>query len=99
MNPFKWILMNQLKHFKSKQKISGFTLIELLVALLLAFLVITPLLGFMINIMDTDRKEQAKINSEQEIKAALDFIARDLQQAVFIYNADGIKAIRQQLPK
>ncbi|PLZ84099.1 hypothetical protein CBP16_02130, partial [Fischerella thermalis WC217] len=39
MNPFKWILMNQLKHFKSQQKISGFTLIELLVALLLAFLV------------------------------------------------------------
>lgn len=99
MNPFKWILMNQLKHFQSKQKISGFTLIELLVALLLAFLVITPLLGFMINIMDTDRKEQAKINSEQEIKAALDFIARDLQQAVFIYDDDGIKAIRNQLPK
>jgi type II secretory pathway component PulJ len=99
MNPFKWILINRLKHFKSKQKISGFTLIELLVAMLLAFLVITPLLGFMINIMDTDRKEQAKINSEEEIKTALDFIARDLQQAVFIYNTDGIKEIRKELPK
>jgi len=28
--------------------------------MILAALVITPLLGFMLNIMDTDRKEQAK---------------------------------------
>ncbi|MBW4568374.1 MAG: hormogonium polysaccharide secretion pseudopilin HpsC [Tolypothrix carrinoi HA7290-LM1] len=72
---------------------SGFTLIELLVAMVLAFLVITPLLGFMINVMDTDRKEQAKVNSEQEVQAALDYIAQDLQQAIYVYDAKGIQAI------
>jgi prepilin-type N-terminal cleavage/methylation domain-containing protein len=68
----------------------GFTLIELLVALILAVLIISPLLGFMVNILDTDRKEQAKATSEQEVQTALDFIARDLQQAVYIYGVDGI---------
>jgi hypothetical protein len=48
--------------------------------------------------MNTDRQEQAKANSEQEIQAALDYIARDLQQAIYIYDADGIEAIKDKLP-
>jgi type II secretory pathway pseudopilin PulG len=99
MSSFNKLLVNQLKLFKGNQKIGGFTLIELLIAMILAILVITPLLGFMINVMDNDRKEQAKVNSEQEIKAALDYIKRDLEQSVYIYDADGINAIRQQLPQ
>lgn len=99
MNPLNWFLNQYLKRFQVKQKSGGFTLIELLVAIILAALVITPLLGFMINVMDNDRKEQAKTTSEQELKAALDYISRDLEQAVYIYDADGIAAIRSQLPK
>lgn len=99
MSSLNLLLSKQIKHSKFKLKSSGFTLIELLVAMILAALVLTPLLGFMVNILDTDRREQAKVNSEQEIKAALDYIARDLKQSVYIYDADGIKAIRQQLPK
>ena len=86
-------ISNQLKRFGFKEQVGGFTLIELLVAMLLAFLVITPLLGFMINILNTDRQEQAKANSEQEIQAALNYITRDLQQAVYIYDDQGIAAI------
>ncbi len=97
MSSLKWLLINQLKRSRVK-KMSGFTLIELLVSMILAALVITPLLAFMVNIMATDHQEQAKANSEQEIKTALDYIARDLQQSVYIYDADGINAIRQQLP-
>lgn len=103
--PQNWIIYllkypNQLKLFKVKQKCDGFTLVELLVGIVIATLVITPLLGFMINIMRIeDRQEQAKANTEQEIKAALDYIARDLQQAIYIYDADGIDKIRQQLPR
>lgn len=86
----KFLLSIHLKRSKGIQQVDGFTLIELLVGMILAFLIITPLLGFMINILDTDRKEQAKANSEQEIQAALDYIARDLQQAIYIYDATGI---------
>ncbi|MGJ5676629.1 MAG: hormogonium polysaccharide secretion pseudopilin HpsC [Nostochopsis sp.] len=98
MNILRWLLSNKLKHSQQHQANGAFTLIELLVGLLIAFLVITPLLGFMINILDTDRKEQAKANSEQEIQAAIDYIARDLQQAIYIYDATGIDEIKDQLP-
>ncbi|MBN3950914.1 MAG: prepilin-type N-terminal cleavage/methylation domain-containing protein [Nostoc sp. NMS7] len=85
-NVLKFILSIELKHSKFVQQANGFTLIELLVALLIAFLVLTPLLGFMVNILSTDQKEQAKANSEQEIQTAVDYIANDLQQAVYIYD-------------
>ncbi|TVP64743.1 MAG: prepilin-type N-terminal cleavage/methylation domain-containing protein [Nodularia sp. (in: Bacteria)] len=98
MRTLKFLLSNQLKSSKVVQPVSGFTLIELLVAMLIAFLVITPLLGFMVNILATDRQEQAKANSEQEIQSALDYISRDLQQALYIYDAEGIDAIKDELP-
>lgn len=90
----KFLLTSQLKRCHHREH-SGFTLIEMLVALLIAALVITPLLGFMISVMNTDRQEQAKATSEQEIQAALDYIARDLQQAVYIYDSAGIDAINR----
>jgi len=98
MRPLKWLLRNRLKLSRAKQKVYGFTLIELLVAMIIAAIIITPLLGFMIHILDNDRKEQAKATTEQELKTTLDYITRDLQQAVYIYDADGIKNIRSQLP-
>jgi prepilin-type N-terminal cleavage/methylation domain-containing protein len=90
INSLKFILSTQLKRSGINKTISGFTLIELLVAMVMAILIITPLMAFMINILDGDRKEQAKATSEQEIQAALDYINRDLQQAVYIYDADGV---------
>ncbi|TAE57161.1 MAG: prepilin-type N-terminal cleavage/methylation domain-containing protein [Nostocales cyanobacterium] len=81
-----------------KLKNQGFTLIELMVGLVTSSIIITTLLGFMINIMETEKKEQAKITSEQEIQAALEYISRDLQQAIYIYDAPGIEAIKNQLP-
>lgn len=109
MNQLKFLLSSQLKRSNwSEKKDDGFTLIELLVAIILAALVLGPLLGFMINILDSDRKEQAKANSEQEIKNALDYIAQDLSQAVYIYDATGLNnnfntnpansGIRNQIP-
>ena len=90
MRSLKLILSTQLKRSGINQTIRGFTLIELLAALILAVLVITPLMTFMLSILDSDRKEQAKVTSEQELQAALDYIARDLEQAIYIYDADGL---------
>lgn len=104
-----FILSIRLKSFKAKTHTSGFTLIELLVAMLMAVLIITPLLTFMIDILQTDRNEAAKADTEQEMQTAYDYIARDLQQALYIYDADGItrdnntttptsSGIRNQIP-
>ncbi|MFP4122907.1 MAG: hormogonium polysaccharide secretion pseudopilin HpsC [Coleofasciculus sp.] len=109
MNTLKFLLLNQLKHSQPTRKTAGFTLIELLVALIMAALIITPVLGFMINLLQTDRQEQAKSTSEQELQAAADYIARDLQQAVYIYDQQALNndldldnpensGIRDQLP-
>jgi type II secretory pathway pseudopilin PulG len=99
MSPLKWLLTHHLKPSSAKQKLGGFTLIELLVGMILAVLVITPLLGFMVNVMDNDRREQAKTNTEQELKTAIDYIKRDLEQAVYIYDDSGIDNIRSKLPR
>ncbi|MDZ8051995.1 MAG: hormogonium polysaccharide secretion pseudopilin HpsC [Aulosira sp. ZfuVER01] len=97
MNAIKFLLGIQIKRSKLVQE-GGFTLIELLVAMIIAVLVITPLLGFMVNILNTDRQEQAKASSEQEIQTALDYISRDLQQAVYIYDANGISTLVSSTP-
>lgn len=79
-----------LQQSHQSRKTSGFTLTELLVGMLMASLVITPLFSFALNIMENDRKEQAKATTEQEIESALDYIAQDLEQAIYIYDADGL---------
>ena len=83
---------------KAAHKVRGFTLIELLVGLILTLLVIAPLLGFVVNIMNTDRQEQAKVRSEQELQAALEYISRDLQQAVYMYDSKALNTNSNPLP-
>ena len=83
----------------------GMTLVELLVGSIMAFLIITPMLGFVVDMLNTDRREQVKSNTEQDIQAAVDFIAQDLSQAIYIYDNNGINGtaapvgIKDQLPK
>jgi type II secretory pathway pseudopilin PulG len=74
----------------------GMTLVELLVGSIMAFLIITPMLAFVVDMLNIDRREQVKSNTEQDIQAAVDFIAQDLSQAIYIYDNNtttGIPAI------
>jgi type II secretory pathway pseudopilin PulG len=85
-----FLLQGWTKFSTRKNRDHGFTLVELLIGLVMAFLVLTPLFGLMISIMNTDEKEQAKTTSEQELQTAIDFITRDLQKAVYIYDSQGV---------
>jgi type II secretory pathway pseudopilin PulG len=86
----------------------GMTLVELLVGAIMAFLIITPMIVFVVDMLNTDRREQVKSNTEQDLQAAVDFIAQDLSQAIYIYdNIDinggtrgtvPVTAIKSQLP-
>ncbi|NER06132.1 MAG: prepilin-type N-terminal cleavage/methylation domain-containing protein, partial [Okeania sp. SIO3C4] len=67
---------------KSASAISGFTMIELLVGTIIAAIIITPLLAFVVDILNTDVREQAKTNTEQEVQSAAEYISKDLSQAV-----------------
>lgn len=77
----------------------GMTLVELLVGTIMAFLVITPMLAFVVDMLNTDRREQVKSNTEQDLQAAVDFIAQDLSQAIYIYDQAGITAINSTTNK
>jgi type II secretory pathway pseudopilin PulG len=90
MSASKFLLKSLLKQPRRQKSSSGFTLLELLVGMILTFLIITPLLGFVVSLMNTDRQEQAKNASQQDIQAALDYMAQDLQQAVYIYDASAL---------
>jgi type II secretory pathway pseudopilin PulG len=94
----KTLLTYKFKTQKLRPQKGGFTLIELLVGLIMGALIITPLLGFVINVMTSDRQEQAKSSSEQEIQTALDYIGRDLSQAIFIYDGLGLQTVSSKLP-
>jgi hypothetical protein len=73
----------------------GFTMIELLIGAIMAFLIITPLMGFVVDLLNDDNREAAKTSGEQEIQAALDFIAEDVGQALHIYDADGVQELTE----
>ncbi|XZN90587.1 MAG: hormogonium polysaccharide secretion pseudopilin HpsC [Microcoleus sp.] len=101
---------HQRNRSESDQTEKGMTLVELLVGAIMAFLIITPMLTFVVDMLNTDRREQVKSNTEQDLQAAADFIAQDLSQAIYIYDNNpattstptttptGIPAIRSQLP-
>ena len=86
---------HQQNRFEPAQTEKGMTLIELLIGTVMAFLIITPMLGFVVDMLNTDRREQVKSNTEQDIQAAADFIAQDLSQAIYIYDnsANGVPAL------
>jgi prepilin-type N-terminal cleavage/methylation domain-containing protein len=74
------------------QRSRGFTLIELLMAMLITTIIVSTLLSFVVNITETDRTEQAKSESQGEVQTALSYISNDLQEAIYIYNADALNA-------
>ncbi|MGB3402298.1 MAG: hypothetical protein WBA77_06370 [Microcoleaceae cyanobacterium] len=71
---------------KASQTTEGFTMIELLIGTIMAFLIITPLLGFVVSVLNDDTKEQAKSATDFEQQAAISFISEDLGQAYYIYS-------------
>lgn len=109
MNILGVLLKKRCQPAKPTKPSEGFTLIELVVATVMAVLVLTPLLSFMINILSTERREQAKAATEEELQATIDYITRDLEQAVYIYDTDALttnsntanptnSGIRDQIP-
>jgi prepilin-type N-terminal cleavage/methylation domain-containing protein len=88
-----------LRLFKPRKSFTkGFTLIELLVSMLIASFIIVVMLTFLSGVLDSSRKEQAKSESQEEIQSALNYIADDMQEALYIYDATSLAAINDQLP-
>ncbi|WP_143438164.1 hormogonium polysaccharide secretion pseudopilin HpsC [Hydrocoleum sp. CS-953] len=93
-------LLTKTESNRKSQKLSnltsGFTMIELLVGTIIAFLIIVPMLTFVVDILNRDVREQAKTNSEQELQAAIDYIAQDVSQAFYIYTPNEVSCIQNR---
>lgn len=73
------------KHSFKKEKVSGFTLLELLISMLVASLVVSGLLYLVVELLQMDRREATLTQTQQDMQRALDYIADDVREAVFIY--------------
>jgi prepilin-type N-terminal cleavage/methylation domain-containing protein len=79
--------------FRSRPKISsisGFTLLEILVSMIIASIIISTLFTVLFGILQSNRREDAKQKSQEELQAAANYIANDLQQAVYIYPSEAL---------
>ncbi|MFB2937281.1 prepilin-type N-terminal cleavage/methylation domain-containing protein [Aerosakkonemataceae cyanobacterium BLCC-F154] len=79
-------LLNRFQLTSKKRQKAGFTLLELLISTIIGFIIITALLSFIVDLLQTDRKEFANSETQREMQMALDFIADDLREAVYIYD-------------
>jgi type II secretory pathway pseudopilin PulG len=87
------LLLKTAKLSSQSSGTSGFTLLELLVSAIMAIIMVTTLITFATSILETDRKEQAKVATQEELQSALNYIADDMQEAIYVYDAAGINAI------
>ncbi|MFN3927430.1 MAG: hypothetical protein ACK4QL_08925 [Pseudanabaenaceae cyanobacterium] len=79
--------LNRLRRYR----IGGYTLVELLVAMVSATILIAVIFSFTTSMLQEDRKQEAIVQTQEEITAALNYIAADLQEAVFIYGGRALE--------
>ncbi|WP_330483235.1 hormogonium polysaccharide secretion pseudopilin HpsC [Tumidithrix elongata] len=86
------------RRYRLRGQVRGFTLLELLIAMVMGVLIVGTLMTFVFSVADTDRQEAAKAASQEEIQAALDYIADDMREAVYIYDANGLNSASAAVP-
>ncbi|MDV3352884.1 prepilin-type N-terminal cleavage/methylation domain-containing protein [Leptothoe sp. LEGE 181152] len=64
----------------------GFTLIELLVSMVMAGLIISGLMFLVVDLLRTDQRELTLEQTQQDMKRALDYIADDVREAIYVYD-------------
>jgi prepilin-type N-terminal cleavage/methylation domain-containing protein len=70
---------------------SGFTLLELLVALIVGAIITTLVLGFTVSLMKNNQREASRSDTQREVQAAIDYINRDVREAVYVYDGECLR--------
>ncbi len=69
----------------------GFTLIELLVALVIGSILTTLVLFSAVQLMGTNQREASRSDTQREIQSALDYMNRDLREAIYVYDGQCLR--------
>ncbi len=76
----------------------GFTLLELLVTIVIGGIIATGLLAIVIELLRVNTREESLTQAQQASRRALDYIASDLSEAVYVYaNPTTLAAVTAQL--
>jgi prepilin-type N-terminal cleavage/methylation domain-containing protein len=75
-----------------KHHTAGFTLLELLVALFIGGIITSTLLFAVVELLQTNQREASRSDTQREMQMALDYIARDLREAVYVYDGNCLTA-------
>ncbi len=75
-----------LRTAKPGELVTGFTLLELLVAMIVGSILTLALLFSAVQLMGTNQREGARSDTQREVQAAIDYIARDLREAIYVYD-------------
>lgn len=73
---------------RQRSKSAGFTLIELLVSIIIGSLITIALLGLVVQLTETNQRDAGRSQIQQDMQAAIDYIAQDLRESVFVYNGE-----------
>ncbi|MGG6270215.1 prepilin-type N-terminal cleavage/methylation domain-containing protein [Leptolyngbya sp. AN03gr2] len=80
-------LLKRNSRLRLSSKASGFTLVELLVALIVGGLISAGLLFMVVQLIQANLREAARSDTQRDLQAAIDYIARDVREAVYVYDA------------
>jgi len=64
---------------------AGFTLIELLISALIAGLIVSGLLGIVVELVSTNRRELARSETMRDMGIAAEFMSNELREAIYVY--------------
>ena len=64
----------------------GFTLTELLVVVIIASVIVSSLMTLVVQLMSTEQRESSRTETEREMQLAINYIAADLRQAIYVYD-------------
>ena len=64
---------------------AGFTLTELLVVVAIAGVIVSALMALVVELIGTEQRESTRTETQRSMQLALNYIAADLKQAVYIY--------------
>jgi prepilin-type N-terminal cleavage/methylation domain-containing protein len=68
------------------QNDQGFTLVELLLAAAIGSIIISSILWLVVQLVNNEKQEFSRSQTDQDMQRALDYIASDLRQAVYVYD-------------
>lgn len=75
------IYFKKMRAHPLRMKETGFTLIELMIAMCLSLLVMAPVVSLFVSLGRSYTTQEAAVEAQQDVRAALDFMLHDLRMA------------------